>query len=147
MRALPPNRQTDVARCLKVVGTHRSSLATLSSPLAARCSLLVALSFTREASMSLLVLGSVAFDDVRTPRAAREKVLGGSATYFAWAASTLVRTHLVAAVGRDFPAGFTREIEQRGIDVSGLHREPQAATFDWTGYYGADVNEAHPAAV
>jgi len=93
--------------------------------------------------MSLLVLGSVAFDDVRTPSGFRERVLGGSAAYFAWSAATLVRTSLVAAVGRDFPEEYQRDLESRGIDVHGLKRIEDAETFYWKGSYGEDLNEAH----
>ncbi len=97
--------------------------------------------------MTLLVLGSVAFDDVRTPAGSREKVLGGSATYFAWASATLVKTHLVAAVGRDFPVRFEQALEARGIGLEGLHRDPVQETFYWKGYYGEDLNLAHTSAV
>ena len=92
--------------------------------------------------MSLLVLGSVAFDDVRTPSGFREKVLGGSATYFAWAASTLVSTDLVAAVGRDFPDDFTATLRGRGIGLDGLVKMADVDTFHWSGRYGDDLNVA-----
>jgi sugar/nucleoside kinase (ribokinase family) len=92
--------------------------------------------------MSLLVLGSVAFDDVRTPAGYRERVLGGSATYFAWAASTLARTDLVAAVGRDFPDAFTAMLRGRGIGLDGLVKMPDVDTFHWSGRYGEDLNVA-----
>lgn len=92
--------------------------------------------------MALLVLGSVAFDDVTTPHGARERVLGGSATYFAWAASTLVKTDLVAAVGRDFPEEHVALLRGRGIGVSGLVRMADADTFHWSGRYGDDLNVA-----
>ncbi len=92
--------------------------------------------------MSLLVLGSVAFDDVRTPAGSRERVLGGSATYFAWAASTLVATDLVAAVGRDFPDEFMALLRGRGIGLDGLVRMQDVDTFHWSGRYGEDLNVA-----
>jgi sugar/nucleoside kinase (ribokinase family) len=92
--------------------------------------------------MSLLVLGSVAFDDVRTPSGYRERVLGGSATYFAWAASTLVKTDLVAAVGRDFPESFLQLLRGRGIGIDGLVKMQDVDTFHWSGRYGEDLNVA-----
>jgi sugar/nucleoside kinase (ribokinase family) len=92
--------------------------------------------------MSLLVLGSVAFDDVRTPSGFRERVLGGSATYFAWAASTLAKTDLVAVVGRDFPESFLQLLRGRGIGLEGLVRKEDADTFHWSGRYGDDLNVA-----
>jgi sugar/nucleoside kinase (ribokinase family) len=92
--------------------------------------------------MSLLVLGSVAFDDVQTPAGFRERVLGGSATYFAWAAATLAPTELVAAVGRDFPEEFVRDLSKRGIGLSGLVKMADVDTFHWSGRYGDDLNVA-----
>ncbi|MBL8842382.1 MAG: sugar kinase [Planctomycetes bacterium] len=92
--------------------------------------------------MALLVLGSVAFDDVRTPSGYRERVLGGSATYFAWAASTLVQTDLIAAVGRDFPAEFTEMLRGRKIGLDGLVKMADIDTFHWSGRYGEDLNVA-----
>ena len=92
--------------------------------------------------MALLVLGSVAFDDVRTPAGYRERVLGGSATYFAWAASTLVQTDLIAAVGRDFPDEFSALLRGRGIGLDGLVKMQDADTFHWSGRYGEDLNVA-----
>jgi len=97
--------------------------------------------------MSLLVFGSVAFDDVRTPSGSRERVLGGSATYFAWSSATLVATDLVAIVGRDFPDGFLRELRDRGIGLSGLVRAAAQDTFYWKGSYGEDLNVARTDAV
>lgn len=92
--------------------------------------------------MALLVLGSVAFDDVRTPAGFRERVLGGSATYFAWAAATLVQTDLIAAVGRDFPDEFMAMLRGRGIGLDGLVKMQDADTFHWSGRYGDDLNVA-----
>ncbi len=92
--------------------------------------------------MALLVLGSVAFDDVRTPSGFRERVLGGSATYFAWAASTLVQTDLIAAVGRDFPASFMEMLRGRKIGLDGLVKMADVDTFHWSGNYGEDLNVA-----
>ncbi len=91
--------------------------------------------------MGLLVVGSVAFDTVRTPFGAVEEALGGSATYFSTAASYFVETALVAVVGDDFPEREIQFLKSRGIDVTGLQRAA-GATFRWQGEYGYDLNEA-----
>ncbi len=92
--------------------------------------------------MSLLVLGSVAFDDVKTPSGYRERVLGGSATYFAWCSAMLARTDLVAVVGRDFPAEFRKLLQGRGVGLDGLVTMADTDTFHWSGRYGDDLNVA-----
>jgi len=92
--------------------------------------------------MSLLVLGSVAFDDVKTPSGYRERVLGGSATYFAWCSAMLVRTDLIAVVGRDFPAEFRDLLKGRGVGLDGLVTMADTDTFHWSGRYGDDLNVA-----
>ena len=66
----------------------------------------------------LLVVGSVALDSVATPFGKVREVLGGSATYFSYAASFFTRARLVAAVGEDFPKEHTRLLEDRGVDVA-----------------------------
>ena len=92
--------------------------------------------------MSLLVIGTAALDSVRTPFGEREEVLGGSAVYFAVAASFFTSVRLVAAVGEDFPEAHLHLLAGRGIDLSGLRRLP-GRTFRWRGEYGYDLNEAH----
>lgn len=91
--------------------------------------------------MSLLVVGSVAFDSVRTPFGVAEDVLGGSATYFSTAASYFTDVKLVAVVGDDFPDKHVNFLKSRKIDVSGLQRSA-GSTFRWKGEYGFDLNEA-----
>ena len=90
----------------------------------------------------LLVVGSVALDTVQTPFGKVHEVLGGSATYFSYAASFYTRVRLVAAVGSDFPAQHRRFLTDRGVDVSGLTVQGNGRTFRWTGEYGYDLNEA-----
>jgi sugar/nucleoside kinase (ribokinase family) len=90
----------------------------------------------------LLVVGSVAFDSVQTPFGKVQDVLGGSATYFSYAASFFTRVRLVAAVGSDFPEQHVRFLKDRGVDVSDLMVVPEGRTFRWTGEYGFDLNEA-----
>ena len=90
--------------------------------------------------MSLLVVGSVAFDTVETHAGRREDVLGGSATFFSTAASFFSPVRLVAVVGEDFPEHHVAELEGRGVDTSGLQRQA-GKTFRWEGRYD-DLNEA-----
>lgn len=91
--------------------------------------------------MSLLVVGSVAFDSVKTPFGEAEEVLGGSATYFSVAASFFTQVSLVAVVGEDFPDKEIQFLKSRKIDVSGLERA-KGKTFRWKGEYGFQLNEA-----
>jgi sugar/nucleoside kinase (ribokinase family) len=89
----------------------------------------------------VLVVGSVALDSVETPFGRVEEVLGGSATYFSYAASFFTTVHLVATVGEDFPEPHLRLLKERGIDTAGLEVRP-GRTFRWRGRYGFDLNEA-----
>jgi len=90
--------------------------------------------------MSLLVVGSVAFDSIDTPHGRAERVLGGSGTYLAYAASLYTRVRLIGAVGDDFTEEHVDILRQRGIDLSGLQRK-KGKTFFWHGRYFADMNE------
>lgn len=92
--------------------------------------------------MSLLVVGTVALDSVKTPFGNVENALGGSATYFSTSASYFADIRLVAVVGQDFPKEHIQFLKSRSIDVSGLEVQ-QGDTFRWTGEYGYDLNEAH----
>jgi sugar/nucleoside kinase (ribokinase family) len=89
----------------------------------------------------LLVVGSVALDSVETPFGKVQEVLGGSATFFSYAASFLTQVRLVATVGQDFPDEHVKLLRDRGVDVRGL-RVASGKTFRWTGAYGYDLNEA-----
>lgn len=91
--------------------------------------------------MSLLVIGTVAFDSVKTPFGHRESILGGSATYFAVAASFFTSVKMVAVVGEDFPQETIDRLSERGIDTSGVERV-EGETFRWKGEYGSDLSEA-----
>jgi len=91
--------------------------------------------------MSLLVVGSVAFDSVKTPFGAVEEVLGGSATYFSTAASYFTDVSLVAVIGEDFPESHVEFLSSRGINLDGLSRVP-GRTFRWRGEYSYQLNEA-----
>jgi sugar/nucleoside kinase (ribokinase family) len=91
--------------------------------------------------MSIVVVGTVAFDTVETPFGKVENTLGGSATYFSTSASFFTDVSLVAVVGEDFPEEHVRFLRSRDIDTTGLARIP-GKTFHWTGRYGFDLNEA-----
>lgn len=91
--------------------------------------------------MSILVVGSMAFDSVETPFGKAEEVLGGSATYFSTAASFFTSVNLVAVVGEDFPAEHIEFLQSRGVDTDGITRT-SGKTFRWKGSYGYDLNEA-----
>jgi sugar/nucleoside kinase (ribokinase family) len=91
--------------------------------------------------MSLLVVGSVAYDSVETPFGKVEEALGGSATFFSFSASFFSPVYLVACVGRDFRPTDRYLLEGRGIDLEGLELL-DGLTFRWKGSYGFDLNEA-----
>ena len=92
--------------------------------------------------MSLLVVGSMAFDSIRSPFGEVEKVVGGSATYFSLAASYLAPVRLVSVVGTDFPREMIETLASRRIDVRGL-KISEGKTFHWKGFYEYDLNTAH----
>jgi sugar/nucleoside kinase (ribokinase family) len=89
----------------------------------------------------LLVVGSVAFDSVTTPFGAVTEALGGSATFFSYAASFFTRVRLLATVGEDFPKEHLDLLRGHGVDLAGLEVS-KGRTFRWAGEYGYDLNEA-----
>lgn len=91
--------------------------------------------------MGILVVGSVALDSVKTPFGEAHEALGGSATYFAAAASFFGQVRLVAVVGQDFPQEHVDFLESRQVDLRGLQRV-KGSTFRWKGEYGFDLNQA-----
>ncbi len=91
--------------------------------------------------MSILVVGSVAFDSVETPFGKVTEALGGSGTYFSTAASFFTPVNLVAVIGADFPEEHIAFLRSRHIDLAGLQRAA-GRTFRWQGRYGYDLNEA-----
>ncbi|HTR46314.1 MAG TPA: PfkB family carbohydrate kinase [Verrucomicrobiae bacterium] len=90
--------------------------------------------------MSLLVVGSVAFDAIETPHGKVDRTLGGAATYFALAASHFTPVRLVAIVGEDFTAKDEAVFRGRKIDLAGLERVP-GKSFFWAGRYSQNMNE------
>jgi len=89
---------------------------------------------------SILAVGSVAYDSVKTPFGEVDEVLGGSATYFSMVASFFTQIKLVACVGKDFHREHVQLLESRGIDMEGLEFM-DGETFRWKGEYGYDLNE------
>ena len=91
--------------------------------------------------MSLLVTGTIGIDSVETPHGKAVDVLGGSALYFAYAASLLTKVRLVGAVGDDFPQAHMDLLRQRPIDLAGLEVRKGSKTFRWQGKYTPDMND------
>lgn len=89
--------------------------------------------------MSIVVVGSVFFDTIETPRSKPEKVLGGSATHFSLAASFFAPVKVVAAIGDDFDDAEFDEHRKRGVDLSGVEKR-RGRTGSWTGRYHEDMN-------
>jgi sugar/nucleoside kinase (ribokinase family) len=90
--------------------------------------------------MSLVVIGSVAYDAIETPHGKRERTLGGSCTYIALSASYFAKTSIVAVVGDDFAAEDRQLLESKSVDLQGLETVP-GKTFFWSGVYSADMND------
>jgi len=91
--------------------------------------------------LSILVVGSVALDDVETQAGRRTRTLGGACTYFSTAASLYDRVSMVGVVGADFPQEHIAFFKTRGIDLRGL-QVIEGKTFFWAGRYGENLNEA-----
>lgn len=93
--------------------------------------------------MSLLVVGSVAFDAVETPFGKRDRMLGGSASHFSISASFFTDVRVVAVVGGDFGQAERDVFARHNIDTSDLEVIPDGETFHWRGRYEYDLNVAH----
>ena len=89
--------------------------------------------------MSVLVVGTVAFDSIETPFGVAERILGGSASYFALAASFFTPVRIVGVIGEDFPDEHLALFKRRNIDTDGIKRE-KGDTFHWRGRYHEDIN-------
>ena len=90
--------------------------------------------------MSLVVVGSVAYDGIETQYGKCDRLLGGSATYISLAASFFTDVRIVAVVGDDFDPEDVRLLEKHGVDLEGLERAP-GKTFYWAGVYSEDLND------
>ncbi|MFC2169632.1 PfkB family carbohydrate kinase [Acidobacteriota bacterium] len=90
--------------------------------------------------MSLIIVGSLAFDTIETPSARRERIVGGSCTYCSLASSFFTSPGIVGVVGSDFPKETIDLFKEKGINTSGLVVKP-GKTFHWEGRYGDDPNQ------
>jgi sugar/nucleoside kinase (ribokinase family) len=93
--------------------------------------------------MSLLVVGSVAFDEVETPFGKRDKMLGGSAAHFSISASYFTDVRVVGVVGGDFSSEDGEVFARHNVDTTDLELIPDGKTFRWRGRYDFDLNTAH----
>lgn len=91
--------------------------------------------------MSILVLGTVALDTVKTPHGVRKALLGGSAAHFSMSARLFRPVHLVAVVGENFPSRYINFLQGKGLDLTSLIRT-KGKTFQWSGEYTGDLNTA-----
>ncbi len=91
--------------------------------------------------MSLLVVGTVAFDAIETPFGKTDKILGGAATYISLAAKNFVpKVNVISAIGEDFPTEYLRMLENYGINTKGIQMKRGEKTFFWSGKYHFDMN-------
>ncbi len=91
--------------------------------------------------MSLVAVGTVAFDDIETPFGRAEKVIGGACTYISLAASYFVQpVRIVSVIGDDFPVTMLDDLKSRGVDLEGLQVRPGERSFFWAGKYHRDLN-------
>ena len=93
--------------------------------------------------MSLVVVGSIAFDAVKTPFGERERMLGGSAVHFSLAASFFTDVRVVGPVGDDFGESEYDVLRERGVNTDDIEQVPGGKTFFWKGHYEYDLNTAH----
>ena len=91
--------------------------------------------------MSVTVVGSIAFDSVKTPFGERERMLGGSAVHFSLAASFFDLVRVVGPVGDDFGAAEYEVLHRRGVNTDDIEQVPGGKTFFWRGEYGWDLND------
>ena len=91
--------------------------------------------------MSIVVVGSVAFDSIETPSGRVDHVLGGAATHFALAASYFTQVRVIGVVGEDFTAANEGVLKNRAVDTTGIEHV-SGKSFHWTGSYNRTLNEA-----
>lgn len=91
--------------------------------------------------MSLIVVGSMAFDAIETPFGKSDRIVGGAATYIAWAASNFVSpVRQISVVGGDFPASELQALAERGVELEGVQIRENEKSFFWSGKYHMDMN-------
>jgi sugar/nucleoside kinase (ribokinase family) len=93
--------------------------------------------------MSITVVGSLAFDSVRTPFGERERMLGGTAVHFSLASSFFADVHVVGPVGEDWGEAEMAALQRPGVHAQDVERVPGGRTFFWRGHYDYDLNTAH----
>ena len=91
--------------------------------------------------MSLLVVGSIAYDTIETPLARRENILGGSAPFFSYAAGFFGPVQMVGVVGADWLHEYTEMFRKQGVDTAGIEIVPDGKTFRWSGKYHNNMND------
>lgn len=90
--------------------------------------------------MSLVVVGTMAFDAIETPFGKSDKIIGGAATYIAWCASNFTPVKQISIVGGDFPAEELKALTERQVDLSGVQIKADEKSFFWRGRYHMDMN-------
>lgn len=91
--------------------------------------------------MSLIVVGTMAFDAIETPFGKSDKIVGGAATYIAWSASNFTQpVYQVSVVGGDFPQEELDALQQRGVNLEGVQIKKDEKSFFWSGKYHLDMN-------
>jgi sugar/nucleoside kinase (ribokinase family) len=90
--------------------------------------------------MSLIVVGSMAFDAIETPFGKSDKIIGGAATYIAWCASNFTTINQISVVGGDFPQTELDALSARGVNFEGLQIKKDEKSFFWSGKYHMDMN-------
>lgn len=91
--------------------------------------------------MSLIVVGSMAFDAIETPFGKSNRIIGGAATYIAWSASNFTSpVQQISVVGGDFPKEELEQLEQRGVSLEGVQIKAEEKSFFWSGRYHMDMN-------
>ncbi len=91
--------------------------------------------------MSLMAVGTLAFDTIEIAAETRKRILGGSATYFSYAASFFGSVRLVGIVGKDWPDRYSQLLLERGIDLSGVSHDSERNTYFWHGRYTPDLQD------
>src|SRR5438270_6357797 len=91
--------------------------------------------------MSLIVVGSMAFDAIETPFGKSDKIIGGAATYIAWSASNFTKPiRQISVIGGDFPKSELKDLEARGVSFEGVQIRENEKSFFWAGRYHLDMN-------
>lgn len=93
-------------------------------------------------SIQITVVGSIAYDSLKTPKGTRKKALGGSAVYFSTVASYFTKVGLVGVAGNDFKDSDIAFLEDHSVDLKGFEKQKEGKTFHWSGSYGEDFGDA-----